>query len=220
MRRLLVVMLLFFSISGLFAQSLELYGGVSRNRFYDFQKDEDYFSSDYTPGWGYTFGVAYEYTGLPKLTLRFVLNFESYNGETYTTNGGLGGYASTKASVKENCIGIDIYPINIKIIENLKINIGGAFKFLVSENISGDYNWASGPSSGGGSLNEESEQISSSFNFGIITLISYRIKFSEGWYIVPQYQFYWGLTNEFINGQANTKSLRNYLLVGISKDLK
>ena len=221
MKKLILGILLSFCISSLIGQSLEFFGGTSINTFYDFQKNDGHFNSNYEPGWGYTLGIAFDYKGLPELyPLRFVLRFDHYSGKLYTRNGGLGGSSSTNANIEKSCIDFGIYPVIIKINKNLKINIGGEFSFLISEKKSGNRFWHVGPDYGENNLEDEPENLSSDFNFGIVVLITYRTKISEGWYIVPQYQFYWGLTNEFTHIQADTKSIRNYLLIGISKDLR
>ena len=76
---------------------------------------------------------------------------------------------------------------------------------------------------GGGdniNLDNDSVDICKEFNFGILSRLGYSIKLHDQWYVVPEYNFYWGLTNEFANIETGVKSFRHYLMLGVVKRFK
>ncbi|HYX09502.1 MAG TPA: hypothetical protein VE912_22420, partial [Bacteroidales bacterium] len=64
------------------------------------------------------------------------------------------------------------------------------------------------------------KKFSSSTYFGFQGRIAYDFKFSESFWISPQYLYYFGLSNEFVDFPENTKSMRHYICIGIKKKIK
>ena len=69
-------------------------------------------------------------------------------------------------------------------------------------------------------IENDSVKINKNFFFGIAAMISYDIRIKEKWYISPQYKFYLGLTKEFENTEANIKSMRHNISIGIIRKFK
>lgn len=204
-----------------YSQQLGIAGGYCINNFYDFHKDEGHFKSNYSQGSGYAFNINLDEVLLDTFIFRFALNFARYDGSIYIRDGGLGGFTTENAYVEKYVVGLTTFPINIKIFKEFKINIGGDFNYLVYSNITGTR--ISYSANGGGNtidFKNKSPDILKEYNFGILGRLSYNIRFYKKWYLVPEYNYYWGLTNEFVNFNAKVKSKRNYFMIGVINRIK
>lgn len=203
-------------------QRLEFSGGINNNQFFSSQKDEGHQFTKYNNAFGYSFGVGVEEIQLDTLiSIRFDLKLDNYNGTIYTSNRGLGGQSTTYAKVNKYIIGFDIYPFNIKIFKKLIIGFGGEINYLINETASGyKSSWQMSQSSTNTLINNEDLEKNSKFNLGLLCRIGYEIRLNNNWYLVPQYMFYRGFTEEFKNLEVPTKSFRNYIKLGIIRQLK
>ena len=198
------------------SQQIGFSGGYCQNHFHDFHKDEGHLMTDYEEGSGYSFNINLDNVHLDTLLFRFSFNFTKYDGSIMTTDGGLGGSSTTNADVEKYALGLSIFPINIKIFKELRLNFGGEFSYLVNSKVHGTKS-AWNMASGGNNIDLEdgSVDIFKEFNFGIISRLGYNIKLLKYWYIVPEYNFYLGLTNEFDNIESNVSSFRHYFMLGV-----
>ncbi len=177
--------------------------------------------TDYETGSGYSFNINLDNVYLDTFLFKFSLNFTKYDGGIMTTDGGLGGNSTTKADVEKHVLGISIFPINIKIFKELRLNFGGEFSYLINSDVTGtksSWNMASGGKNI--DLADESVDIFKEFNFGIISRIGYNFKVFKLWYLVPEYNFYLGLTNDFDNIESNVSSIRHYFMLGVVNRIK
>jgi len=215
-----ISLIFFFSNFNLFAQNIEVAGGLNKNDFYDHNEaDDPNLDSKYNSAIGYSVGISFEHT-YDSLPLKYTLKIDNYKGKLQTSFGGHGGASSTNADVNKLSIALDIYLINIRLLRNIRLNIGGSLSYLLHDNTTGDQSWISySPNfpyvySGKDSIVEINK-----FNFGLITRVAYEIKIKDDLYLIPQYLFYYGLTNEFQNIEADTKSYRHYFEIGLIKKI-
>jgi len=220
MKRLILFSILYFSYSNLIGQSIEFYGGALINSFYDFERNDNRTVTDYKSGLGYALRISYNAEQLTDFPFRLTLYFEQYSGEIYKKGGGQGGGSIIDINTVKQSIGIGIYPLNFKFGGNFKVNFGANFNLLISEKESGYHSFWLGGTSNETYWDNDSAQLSSTIIFGLSSRFAYKIKVSENWCIVPQYQFYWGLSDEFESNLEKVKSIRNYFLVGILLNLK
>ena len=202
-------------------QQIGLSGGYCQNHFHDFRKDEGHMITDYEEGPGYSFNINLDNVYLDTFLIRFSLNFTKYLGSIRTTDGGLGGGSTTKAAVEKYALGLSIFPINIKIYKELRLNFGGEFSYLVNSKVNGTQSsW--NISSGGNNvdLDDGSVDIFKEFNFGILSRLGYNIKLFKHWFLIPEYNFYLGLTNEFDDIESNVYSFRHYFMLGVANRIK
>jgi hypothetical protein len=138
-----------------------------------------------------------------------------------TSDGGLGGSSTTNAEVEKYALGLSIFPINIRILKELRLNFGGEFSYLINSDVIGTKSsW--NMSSGGKKVDlaDGSVDIFKEFNFGIISRLEYNYKVYNHWYLTPEYNFYLGFTNEFDNIESNVYSFRHYFMLGIVNRIK
>jgi hypothetical protein len=90
---------------------------------------------------------------------------------------------------------------------------------LLKENLAGKMFWNIPYSSGNISLENGSIKYSKKLYGGIICRVGYEVDLSRYYYLIPQYLFYVGISPEFDN-EANTKSIRQFVEIGIGKRLR
>lgn len=212
----IVSILFLFSCQVFLGQNLEFVGGVNRNAFFDYGNESVQFSSEYESKYGYTIGIGINDLKIDETNLRFTLSFDSYCGNLDVRDGGKVGSYSTSASVKKSIISLGIFPINFKIRKKIDFSFGFEISRLLIENVTGvikEYSFA----------NLNSYLIEDKFNrynslgyFGLRARVGYNLDLTTRFALVPQYSFYYGIGNEFVEFPNSTKSLRNYFCIGVN----
>lgn len=203
-------------------QRIEISGGFNRNQFYNLGRKDVHNSSRYNSGNGYSIGLSLEDLKLDTLPIKLSLEFTNYKGHLNVGSSGLGAGSSTDAQVNINTIGLGIYPLSFRPFKNLRFSLGSEFCFLLNEKTSATrYSWIIDDATHHlVSTKHELIDINNKFNVGILGHIGYDFELTDGWVIIPQYQFYLGLTDEFKNIEATTKSFRHYFKIGITRKFK
>ena len=222
MKIVFILPLLLITTIQLYSQDIGISGGYCMNHFFDLNKDvsPDY-STEYENGSGYRCNIILDNIYLDTLLFRFSLNFTKYDGSFRQRDGGLAGSSTTKAYINKYLLGLTIYPINIKIFNDLRINIGGEFSYLVKSDIKGSISsWNMSSGSNYIDLENDSIDIIKEFHFGIVSRIGYNFKLYKEWYLVPEYNFYLGLSKEFDNIDSGVFAFRNFFMLGVITRLK
>lgn len=202
------------------SQSIEIIGGLNKNSFFDLQQSTPHNSSFYNSDYGYTIRFGIEDVKVDWMTLRFTLSYDQYGGGLEVSDGGLGGGNTTTATVEKSVISLGIFPININWVKNLDLNFGFEMAALINEKFNGtNSGWSISAPNWGYDLNEKYDRFSAKAYFGLRGRLAYDFNLSEKWSISPQYSFYIGLTNEFIEFPQITKSMRHYFCVGLQRKL-
>lgn len=224
MNKLPIIISLYFSVSNLSAQNIEIAGVLNRNNYYDFTKDELHYTTRYNVKNGFAFSLSAEDTLLKTFYAKFVLTLDHYNGSIYTTDGGLASSSTTDADVEKTVLGLDFYPLNFKICKVVWLNFGASFNYLLNAEMNGHHSWwqasPGGIISGHVLLDASADHYVKKFTPCLSVRIAPEIKIGETWSLLPQYLIRLGLSSEFRNVEANIKSLRHYLGIGIMKRLK
>lgn len=217
----LIVILLGISCLSVYGQSIELYGGLSNNRFHDYRQNEGRYSSSYEPGNGYSIGIAVDSIKADVMSLRLTLKFDKYAGSLKASGGGQGGGHTTEAQIEKSLISLGVFPVNLQILKRIDFNFGFEIARLVSESYVGTRSgWAMNQPAWSYELEEMYEEYSSYMSFGISARLAYNLRIDETFSLSPQYSFYFGLVNEFGRFPEATKSMRHFLGLGIKKKLR
>lgn len=220
--KLLLSILFALLLSSLFSQRFEVFGGINRNRFFDFREENPHQSSSYLPKNGYSFGFALDSLSVEKMRWRFSLQYDNYAGIFEVSSGGMGGSITTQGDVTKSILGIGIFPLNFRMIKKkIDASFGFLFSVLLDEKFTGTNGgwYTSTPSSNGGSWSSDIKKgISSSSYFGFQGRFAYKIRISQKMHITPQYQFYFGFADEFDENYF-TKSLRHCLCIGLMRKI-
>jgi hypothetical protein len=207
--------------SNLFGQNIEIFSGLNKNTFHDYNKNKGHFSSSYDSDYGYSVGFGLDSIKNDWLTLRFTLQFDKYKGKLKASDGGLGGGYTTIANVQKSLISVGVFPINFRFFKRLDVNIGLVISRLIDESFYGTSSgWNMNQPNWSYNLHDKYNQYSSNTYFGFQGRIAYDFKLSKSIWISPQYLYYFGLSNEFVEFPEETKAMRHYLCIGLKKDFK
>ncbi len=219
--KLLLLFLITVSWTSFGQISMELYGGYGINNFHDNLDIGRRYRSDYTPGnAGFSLGIGVDNIKVEKLRLRFTLQYDKYDGGIKVSDGSPAGSYTTKANIDKSLFTFGIFPVNFKIFKALDFNAGFEMSGLINESFEGT---RSGHLLGQGAWSEDIKDkydtFSNDFYVGLKGRLAYGINIGKGLFLTPQYQFYFGLSNEFIQFPKDTKSMRHYFGIGIEKIL-
>ena len=216
----LTLLFIFTGYLATFGQtSIELYGGYYKNYFYDNLDIGRRYQSDYTPGNnGYSLGIGIDRIKIERLRLRFTLQYDKYDGAIKVSDGGLGGGYTTKANIDKSLLTFGIFPVNFKILKALDINAGFELSSLIQESFEGTMSgYLLGQGAWSEDIKDKYDTFNNNFYVGLKGRLAYGINIGKDLFLTPQYQFYFGLSNEFIQFPKDTKSMRHYFGVGIEK---
>ncbi|MCD6366479.1 MAG: hypothetical protein J7L46_02950 [Bacteroidales bacterium] len=203
----------------LFGQSIDVFGGANINYFYDLNNGMA--DSQYQKGNGYSFGFGIQKFFPDSIPFRFDIGLDYYNGCLSIYNGMVGGGTLTNAETGKYSIMLGIYPLNFQILKRkILINFGGRFSYLLKETTTGFQSESTPSSYTLYSLDDGDVKINNNFNFGISCRFAYLLNIYKGLSLTPQYLLFIGLTNDFRNIGANTKSLRHIFAIGITKNIE
>ena len=223
MRQIIIAFILLVN-NYCFSQDIELIGGVNKNNFYDFRRNEGHYNSSYISDFGYTFRIGVENVKLKKidnLNLRFTLSYDKYGGGIKVSDGGNGGGYSTTANINKSIISLGIFPLNFKVKNKIDLNFGIEFSRLMIDGFEGEYNyWLMNWGSSYDNLNEKYNRFNARNYFGIRGRIAYDFNITENLILSPQYSYYLGLGSEFEEFPRTTSSIRQYLSLGIQMKIK
>ncbi len=225
MKKLLIGLFLLSSLS-LFSQNIELIGGVNKNVFFNFPRNQGNFSSSYNADYGFSVRIGVDNIKNRRMSLRFTLGYDKYGGELTAIEGGLGGSHTTEAKINKSIISLGLFPLNFRIINKIDLNIGVELARLIYEQYSGTTSgfhmghdsWSY--NSWSYNLADKYDHFNAKTYVGIVARIAYDFNISDKWAISPQYSYYLGLSDEFKEFPETTKSMRHNFCIGIQRKIK
>lgn len=198
-------------------QPIEVFGGVSHNHLFDRGDLSGHYQSEYKDGSGFVFGLATEEIKTDWIKWRFTLHYEKYKGAFDVSDGSSGGGYSNEATFDKSIIAVGLFPLNFKIIKNFHLNLGLILSRMVSENIEGtSSSWVVNKGLSSYPI-DKSKRFSNRVMMGLQARVAYRVKLSEKFSLIPQYQLYYGISSEFKH--SPTKAMRHYFNIGLSKTI-
>jgi hypothetical protein len=213
------IIFVFIAISHLQAQKIEIGGGLNINHFYNIVNEGDHYSYKYDPGGGYSIYASIGDTVFSKKPT-IMVTYDNYSGTINALDHMLGGISSTKADITKMTIGLIVYPLNFRIFKVGWMNIGTSFNYTVKQKIFGTHYWSTYQIGGGtDTLENNMNHYTKFFTAGLSARLAYEIKINETWFVVPQYLIFVGIIKEVRNIEANPKSFRQTMAIGISKKL-
>ncbi len=214
----IITVILFFIGIAIQAQHLEVFGGINFNKFHDYNGDNPHYSSSYDPGQGFIAGIALDSLRVDWSVMRFMLQFENYRGELNVKQGGLGGGSSITASVEKSLLTLGIYPFCFHLFHVVDLNFGLHLSLLIHDSYKGTISgWTIDQPNYSYDLNDRYDRYNNSFYAGAAGRIAYPIRLSPSFQITPQYVFYFGFSDEFVESPGGTKSMRHNVGIGIRK---
>jgi hypothetical protein len=214
--------ILFITLTmALSGQKLEAYAGLNLNQFYDYNNNGGNYIASFDSGLGPVIGIGIDSVRVDLLKFRFTIQYDRVAGKLDAYEGGHMYSHQTVAEIKKSMLSLGIFPLSFKVIKKIDLNFGVQLSLLLSESVNGtDSGWSQENGSYEYDLQDVYDRYSSIFSFGLTGRIAYDFKLPNSYYISPQYSFYYGLTNEFVDFPEETKSIRHYFCIGVEKRLK
>ncbi len=199
-------------------QQIGFSGGYCTNQFYNFIEEGGHTSALYQDGTGYRFNINIDNIGLDSIPIRISVHYENFTGGLTTSDGGMGGGSTTRAEIEKSSLGLSLFPINIRIFKELKLSVGGELSYLVGSEVTGSRKITSISAPGSyTNLHDNQTAFFKAFTFGVIGRVAYNFKIYQNYYLVPEYNYYLGLTREFEDTEIYTYSYRHLYMIGIAK---
>ncbi len=217
MKRILGLILLLVFPFSLFAQRLELAGGINRNSFFDWKGNNPHSSAEYTSDYGYGVKLAIDKLGGYFSFLRLSIGYESYNGTANFEDGSLGGSSTMYIDMHKSIFSVGVHPFSFEFKNKLNLSIGFEYGWLLNESYTGHTSgWVIGlPPNDFEYDFDNTDPKYKNYNeksyFGMCGRIGYVVHLSNTWTLLPQYALYWGWKDEF----SYTKSFRQYASIGL-----
>lgn len=199
----------------LHAQTLEFYGGMSRNYLYDNKTQNIFYSSSYTARNGLCIGMAVDSINLKWISLRASFQFEEVTGDLSVMEARKYFQQVIVAQTKKYIFSAALYPVNLLLFKKLAINIGAEVSGKIDEKNKGTFQ---DPCFSERIINFEDGYVHyyANLSIGLKGRLAWAVRLSSSTIITPQYQFYYGLTNEFDEAPEEAKSIRHYLMLGFT----
>ncbi len=212
---ILLLTFLFQSSSSL-AQRIEVNTGVSYNKFFDAY---DYqYKKSFSSQFGHYIGIGYDF-GQLRYPI-FQLAYSTYSGRIDVADGGLGGRTAMTGSINKTVLSLDVYVLRFKRMFDFDFGISTSLYLFNknSLNLSG-FIMGNPPIEWEDMVDTKNPEFNRTFNFGLSGRIRYPFKIYDKIKLIPHYQVFLGITEEFKNIQGHIKSFRHYLGLGISYQL-
>lgn len=206
----------------LISQNYEINIGCHAHSSLINQKDTERNLTLDNSGFGLIFGAAYIYK-FKKINnaIRVELVTELQKERINSHLGG--GFFSSMQNreLEKYYLGTRLYPLVINNSKKLSFSIGNEVKYLVHENIRGEFSYTNGSTGGSGFYDSSHGKHGNNFQVNILGRIDYKIQFFDDWYFTPQYIFSLGLLNAFNEDNAShlaeTKYLNHIISIGFIK---
>lgn len=216
------LLLCLFSFVSLSAQDLMVYGGLNSNKFCDYQKNNNHFSTLYASLSGFNMVVGLDKVKIAHHSFLFTLRMSNYKGVIYTINRTPDQVTTTGIEINKNVIGLGVYPFNFKILDNkLHLSLGAECNARLSVSTKGyqSTTFNSDLKDRYTAIDNTWRKYVNPIGVGLSGRLAYQLKLKNNLYLMPQYTLYFGLTNELKHQISTTQSVRHLLEIGLVKKL-
>ncbi len=221
MRDFILLCLLVSMSSSISAQQVEFFGGINSNHLYDSNsKDAFPYSSSLSSGKDFTFGFSFDNPNMNGYASRITLSYSRITGSVSTgfVDPDLSDSGSfTSANIEKNTINLALYPFTF-IIQNIYMSFGVQGNFMLSNNTTGEYGYINlgGQQPLGPTASATEPTFHKDIGYGLAMRIHYNIMLNNGISIIPQYNLYYGIGEEYSTAESEKiKVWQQLLAIGI-----
>lgn len=215
----LILLILFLTVTQLYGQRMEVFGGGNRNSF--FHTNENAHSSSFSSAYGFSLGVGIDSLVSGIFKTRLTLQFDSYGGYLDVSSGGTSGAQHIQANVRKSVLALTYFPFSFRFWKKLDFNLGLEYSRLIQEKFSGTESGFNPYNPGYKfDLTEKYNRLSTKATIGLKVRLAYDFYLSKTLAICPEYMSFVSLSPEFEVGPAsNVKTFRQFACIGIRKKL-
>lgn len=209
--RIILLSSLLFALTSLSAQQIEVFGGINSNHLFD-NNDNSEFKSDK----GYAVGFSFDNPNMNGIASRITLSYNHVKGSLKTiSNISPGVMRSTQATVEKNSIRLAVYPFTF-IVQHIYVSFGLQGNFTISNNSLGSFETNEPGYLLTGEVNLEASEFHKDISYGATLRIHYNFMLNNGLSIIPQYNLYYGIGEEYTTPESDKiKSWQQLLAIGI-----
>lgn len=216
--RIILLLSSFITLTSLSAQQLEIFGGINSNHLFD-SNDNSAFES----GRGYTIGFSFDNPNMNGYASRITLSYNRITGSASTSEllspqpPGLGNFRSTDAEIVKNSIQFAVYPFTF-IVQKIYFSFGLQGNFMLSNDTKGKSLFTS---IGGENIETDISEVTEptfhqDLGYGVAMRMHYNIMLNNGLSIIPQYNLYYGIGEEYATAESEKiKVWQQVLAIGI-----
>ena len=221
--KILVILLISLSvtITSLSAQQIEIFGGINSNHLFDsIDEDSSPYSSILESGKGYTIGFSFDNPNMNGYASRITVSYNKIKGRAITTfsdSGVIPSGSYTDAIIDKSSINLAVYPFTF-IVQHIYFSFGLQGNILLSNTTTGEYGSTGiNGSEAIGDISEATEPtFHKDFGYGVAMRAHYNIMLNNGLSIIPQYNLYYGIGEEYATAESDKiKAWQQVLAIGI-----
>lgn len=209
--RFCLLLSLCISITSLSAQQIEIFGGINSNHFFDSNDD-----SEFKSGNGYTIGFSFDNPNMNGIASRITLSYNNIKGNVLTSETKSPGVSkSTTVALEKESFNLTVYPFTF-IIQNIYVSFGLQGNFTMSNNSLGMFETNEPGYTLFGELNLNETEFHKEISYGAAVRIHYNIMLNNGLSIIPQYNLYYGIGEEYSTAESEKiKVWQQVMAIGI-----
>jgi len=209
--------------SPLFSQRILLNAGFNKGKLFDFGNSDAPYNKEYHSAYGYQFGIQLtDFMVDRKNSFRIGLSIEKYSGDFKTSYGEHFGSETHEGTFSKEVLGIDFFPLNIKLKENFHFSAGihanWVYAYSVTGTSSTTYFTDSSFHTIYRDLSTQSDFVTKK-NIGLRLGLSYTLPIGS-FFIQPSYYLHLGFKQEFNSLDAPAKSFRQLFQIGVGYTFK
>lgn len=220
-----VLIFVFFLCLQTTAQTIGLNLGAGYGRFYSLVKSDGHFSKEFERQIAFRCGMECKDIKIDSFfRFKFIVGFEQYGGSFFERDGGLGSQKSEKGKLTKNSFSLHVYPLDFNFLKRATFCLGLAFNISLPSRLEGEmsswYAQSNPPDIVSSKVPlDQIDGFLRSFNLGVVSSLGYEFVFGK-WILEPRYNFHLGLSDEFNQLEATTKSIRQSLTLSLLRKLK
>lgn len=198
------------------AQQIEIFGGINSNHLFD-DVNGTTNQSMLESGKSYTFGFSFDNPNMNGFASRITLSYNQIKGSvatSFTDTDDTGSF--TNAEIDKKSFNVAVYPFTF-IVQKIYFGFGLQANLTMSNNTVGEY----GEFDINGSQSEDISRANDptfhkDFGYGLAMRAHYNILLNNGLSIIPQYNLYYGIVEEYATAESDKiKAWQQVLAIGI-----
>ncbi|MFA7274473.1 MAG: hypothetical protein WC044_11420 [Crocinitomicaceae bacterium] len=207
------------------AQTIGVNLGAGYGRFYSLVKSDGFFNKEFEGQTTFRFGIECKDLKIDSFfRFKFILGFEQYGGSFFESNGGHASQKTEKGKLTKNSLSLQVYPLDFNFLKRATFSLGLAFNISLPSRLEGEmsswYAQSNPPYIVSSKVPlDQIDGFLRPFNLGVVSSLGYEFVFGK-WILEPRYNFHLGLTDEFNQLEATTKSIRQFLTLSLLRKLK
>jgi|GEM_PF-5046630 len=210
--RFILLSFLFFTITSLSAQQLEIFSGWHQSNLRDGRS-----SSNFSYDNGYVLGISYDNPNMNGIASRITLSYTNFEGGLYTSQTTDAGESISTVLIKNSDFNIAVYPFTF-FAHDIYLSLGAQASFLLDrQSLGRQTNLIGSTISMERDINDiKDPDLHMDFTYGLAARLAYSFRIGNAISLTPQYNIYYGIGNEYATVESpDIKTWKQNLSFGV-----